>query len=1238
MRAYWKDIVRTIQKSKKRFFSILIITALGVTMFAGLSAGCRDLRQAGDNLFDEQHLYDISVQSTLGLTDEDVRVLSQIEGVDRAEGVYSETVHTKTDGKEQRAEVKVIKEHGLTQPKLLKGALPANQTEIAVTEKYCKKSGKNIGDTLILEPEDDTDETDASQKDEKETDTSDTEDDWTVEIEEEKPQGLNNFTYKITAVVLDPADLIADEGAAAYRASSSTEYTFFVNEKAADGDIYTAVHLTVSGARELLCYSEEYEEKVNAVVGRIENEIKDQREQARYDAVTAEAFSKIDDAQKKIDKKFDDADQKISDAKKELSDGQAELQDGAKDLKDGELEIQKQEKHAEAELAKAKKKLSDGYSQIKEAKKKLEKSEKELKKGEEQLAQGKKELKTQKETVYSQISAGKSALVSAQNEASGGKQQIEAQITVLKQALSEAWPNHAWETYVQNVQTAYTPVAALQTQNAEKTQIAEAESAAQPGLTSAENQFLSVFQPIVENMRLDLDTAISMLDPQAEDYQEQLTKYQTKKSQLEQLPGQAALLGREAGKVNAALQSFETQLAALEQQKSQADSQFAQAEKTLKKNEKELKKGKAELKKGIRQLKASQKKLQDGRKELVQEEKKAKQQLAEAKTALSEAQKDLNDGKKELADGEKELYENEQKLADGKQQAADELADARQEVNEIDMTKWYVQDRNSLGSYTTIESDAASIETIGTVFPILFLSVAILISLTTITRMVEDERGLIGTYKALGYHDIAVYGKFLLYACIASLLGGIAGIFCGFVALPKFLFYVFAEMYIIPSYPILFHAGFGICGILLFEVGVAGAAFFVCRSELRQTPAELMRPKAPRAGSRVFLEKIPFLWKRMSFLNKVTMRNLFRYKKRLFMTVGGIMGCTALILVGMAIKDSVTQLMPNQYDHVYRYDLMAVTMEKDNDAFIQQCSDDDAIADYLNVRIETVKAKTSEDFTEESVQLIVAPEKDSLKNYILLESTDGKEGDLRDDGVYITQNLSSVLNFKVGDTMQIQDIDLTQKEVTVAGIVKNYLGNTIYMTRDYYEKLFDEYHPNGILAHLSDSCEDHTEYAENLARKGDVISAVSTQSMRDEFSKSFSLINSVVVLVTFLAAVLAFVVLFTLSTTNISERERELATIKVLGFFDREVHLYINKETLLLTAMGIILGLPVGRFFSGLLTSVLKLPAVHFAVYIRPFSYLFAAAVTFIFALVVNLITNRSLDRINMVDALKSVE
>ena len=444
-------------------------------------------------------------------------------------------------------------------------------------------------------------------------------------------------------------------------------------------------------------------------------------------------------------------------------------------------------------------------------------------------------------------------------------------------------------------------------------------------------------------------------------------------------------------------------------------------------------------------------------------------------------------------------------------------------------------------------------------------------------------------------------------------------------------------MYVLPTYVLKFEIMKGTVAALLFIVGIAGAAFVACHSELKHVPAHLMRPKAPKEGSRVFLEYIKPLWKRMSFLNKVTARNLFRYKKRMFMTLFGIMGCTALLVFGLAIKDSVDALMPLQYENVYSYDLLAATGTDDNEKLISYMEGSNEVTEYLNIQVESVKLK-NENKESEKVQLMILPNNADINAYFALTNEVMEPIEIGEKGIYLTENASRILDLEVGDTAYIQKLDLTQEAVQITSLVKNYLGNNIYMSQSAYEEVFGKYEPNGILVNLSDDCTDQVGFAETLASEDWILSSVSTEELKATFSQAFTLINIVVYVVLVLAACLAFVVLFTLASINISERERELATIKVLGFFDKEVHSYVNKETLILTTMGILIGLPLGTFLSSLLTDILNMPSIYFAITIYNRSYWIAAGIALGFAFIVQFLTDRSLDVIDPVEALKSVE
>ena len=1190
-RAYNKDIWRAIRKGKKRFFSIVLITTLGVGMFTGLKAACEDLRYSADRFLDEQNLYDICVVSTLGLTDADVEALAGIEGVKAAEGGYSETVHIRIGETEQSVSVKTLSKSGMNRPYVTEGRLPEEPQEIAVTGKFIEESGCGIGDTLVLEEELESDDGDVAADGDEDADEESGEDadlDVDVDFEEEETPNFRYTEYVITGIVTDPMDINNSQGAVAFRSSSTEEHTLFVLPEAVDSDIYTQVYLTVEGGSELYCYSDAYESRVAEVVDAIESQIKEQRERARYDEITDEAYGKLADAEQEAGDAFADAKQELDDAKEELADGWEELADGEQELADAKQE-------ARDSFAEAREQLADGYAALADGIAQLDAAESELGTGEQELYAARDELAQKETEVYAQIEAARTKLAESQSQTAAAREEAEGQIRIVAGMLGELWPEAEWNAYVQAAQNAYLPVAGAQTAGEDVT---AAEAAVPDMVAEQQNTFLAALAQAVDTKKQGIDGQAAMLDPAEPEYDIRLAELEAVKQQLDALPAQMPQLALGLGRLQATELVLAESLDALLGQEETATQQFEEAEKQL-----------AD----------------------------AEGQLAYGKQQLADAEAELADGRQELLDGEQELNDGEAEYQEKKEEVEAKLADAREEIEEIDMTRWYVQDRSSLSGYANVKSDAASIEAIGTVFPIVFFIVAILIGLTTITRMVEEDRGLIGTYKALGFTDREIRRKYLLYALAASLFGSILGGVCGFVVLPGIIFVIFDTMYLLPGYLLQFDIFYGMGGALLFVTGIAAAAVIACKAELLQTPAVLMRPKAPRSGSRVFLEYITPIWSRLSFLNKVTARNLFRYKKRLFMTVSGIMGCMALLLFGFAVKDSVTDLLPRQYGQVYQYDLMVVSSAKDNEKLLSYVEGDRNVSEFLNVQISSVKLINASG-DEESVQLIVVPDEGTLDSYIHLENLDGNDISLLNDEVFVTRNAANVLGFEAGDMVEIQDIDLKRQETQVSALVKNYLGNNIYMTRAAYEKLFGAYEPNGVLVKLWDSCTDQIAYADEMEKKDSVLSVVSTEELREEFTTAFALINMVVYIMIVMAACLAFVVLFTLSTTNISERCRELATIKVLGFFDREVHLYVNKETLILTAIGIVLGIPLGYAFAQTLTYVLNMPSIYLAVSLYGRSYLIASGLSFGFALIVDVITNRSLDHIDPVEALKSVE
>ena len=483
------------------------------------------------------------------------------------------------------------------------------------------------------------------------------------------------------------------------------------------------------------------------------------------------------------------------------------------------------------------------------------------------------------------------------------------------------------------------------------------------------------------------------------------------------------------------------------------------------------------------------------------------------------------------------------------------------------------------------------------------------------------------------------------YALWACLIGGVLGNIIGFVGLPLFLFTVFDDMYSLPQMLLSYDIVSSIVSVALFAVGVVGATIIACRHEMAETPASLMRPKAPRAGSRILLERIGFIWRRMGFLNKVAARNLFRYKKRAFMTIFGIAGCTALVICGMGIRDTSVALSPKQYGHITRYDLLAVANPDD---FSQTCAalDERGAANDSNVTVTSTLPIMTDNVTftfggkSETVQLIVIPDDRTgdLGDYVRLEDESKEPLALRDGDVYLSKSSQLVLGIKPGDTAHVQDSSLNVAKVKVSDISLNYLGNTLYMTQGTYERAFGRSaRLNGVFVLLKGSSADQIAFSKKLKSDG-WLTISSTSEHWENYEANFTIINSVVVLVTFMAACLSFVVVFTLSNTNISERERELATIKVLGFRRGEVHHYVNKETLILTAIGAALGVPLGGALAESFTYILQMPSLYFDVEVEPLSYVLAVVLSFGFTFIVNLATNRTLNKIDMVGALKSAE
>ena len=605
---------------------------------------------------------------------------------------------------------------------------------------------------------------------------------------------------------------------------------------------------------------------------------------------------------------------------------------------------------------------------------------------------------------------------------------------------------------------------------------------------------------------------------------------------------------------------------------------------------------------------------------------------------MDDAEAELKDGEKELEDARKEYDE---KIKD----AEDELLAAKEDLKEIQRPEWYVLDREQNVGYVNYMQDTERVANLAEVFPVVFFLVAALMSLNSMARMVEEERVQIGTLKALGYSKRQIVRKYIVYASLATLIGGGIGLIIGFSYLPKVIADIYAMVYDVPDVILEFNAGYAIAGMAAALLCTVGATIYTSVKQLRQNPATLMRPKAPKPGKRVILEKIPFIWKHLNFTAKVTARNIFRYKKRFLMTIIGVCGCTSLIIAGFGLRDAIGNMIPLQYGEIYKYNINISLKEEKEGEELQALEDEIAkneqITDLLGANIQSVKI--IKDDNNQNIQLIVPEDVEKIENFVSLRSRTHKDEKYIPDGsgVIITEKLSKLLDIKEGDTITLENADGDRAEVQVAHITENYIMHYLYMSPDLYNTIYDtRIEPNTILAKTNDLTEEQqNELARTLLQDEDNISGVSfTSDSSETLEVVMNNMDMVVWILIIAAGLLALVVLYNLLNANISERIRELATIKVLGFYDREVYEYIGRETIILTILGILVGLVGGYYLTMYILKTCEIDMLMFDPEIRVLSYVLGVVITVVFAVIVNVITYFSLKKIDMIESLKSVE
>lgn len=557
--------------------------------------------------------------------------------------------------------------------------------------------------------------------------------------------------------------------------------------------------------------------------------------------------------------------------------------------------------------------------------------------------------------------------------------------------------------------------------------------------------------------------------------------------------------------------------------------------------------------------------------------------------------------------------------------------DIRKTLQEEKVTgeEWYVLDIDSNAGFYQYEQDTERIDNVAKVFPLVFFIVAVLICLTTMTRMVEEERSQIGTLKSLGYKDSAIMFKYILYATLATIIGSIIGVVIGYRLLPELCFEMYKNMYRLGDIKLSYYASLTFQGMIIALLCTLGATIYTCRKTLKESPANLLRPVAPAAGKRVLLERIPIIWNHLSFSHKVTVRNVFRYKKRFLMTIIGIAGCTGLILAGFGLKDCIVKMVPHQYEEIFSYQAKIALNEEKTEETINKIKENKKIKDILEVQEEAVTIDNKD--TNQSVTLVIP--KEDPDGFIKLQDRKTNEHYNLNNGIIITEKLANLLEVEENDVLKFTGTDKYEKKI--AHITENYLFHYIYLPKSEYQE--DEY--NTVLVKTKNMTEkEEKELANELKEIPGVSSITFTSSTRHVFDDTMDSFAYVSLILIVSAGALAFVVLYNLSSVNISERRRELATIKVLGFYDKEVYQYINRENTILTLIGILLGLGIGNILTMYIIKTCEIDMLMFDTTIAWPSYLYAILITMSFAILVNIILYFSLKKIDMIESLKSIE
>ena len=1202
-----KDFIIEIKKTMGRFVSIFFIVALGVAFYSGIRASEPSMRITADQYFDDSELMDLKVMGTMGLTKADIKAIGKVSGIEAVEGGYSKDVLCPVGDNEKVVHMLSMQKN-FNQVSVVEGRLPEKAGECLVDEDFLSYTDLKVGDTVTFHSGDGEALTDS----------------------------LFTDTYKIVGIGNSPLYISFGRGSSTIGTGEISGFVV-VDKASFDMDVYTEAYVKVSGAEEKTAFTDEYNNLSDAAKEAV-SAIEEERCAVRKQEIVDEANEKLADSEKTVNEKS----QELEDAKKELESGKSkaaeELEKAKQQLTDGEAELA----DAKQQIADGETQLADAKAQLNDKQAQLDSAEAQYESGKAQLDQKEQELAAAEQTYLSNyakympfITAGKAQIAAGRTQIADGKKQLDEGLAPLKQ-LRDGLDG-----------------------------IEDGISQCDSGMAEVQKQLdgmdSDVYQEYVKIPEEDRNEEQQAYVNKWENLNAQFADIQAQKTQLE--AAKSGLLAQAGFTTEADLDAQITSLTAQRDELDKKEAALLGQEQTLAAQEEELLSagrqitdGKSQIAAAISQLDSTKSQITDGKAQILS----AWALLNEKEDTLNASKAQLASGEQELADGrskyeqaakeaEEQITDGQAKITDGEKQLTDakqQIADAKAEIKKIENPKWYVQTReDALTEYQGYGDNADRMRSIGKVFPVLFFLVAALISLTTMTRMVEEQRVQIGTMKALGYGKAAIAGKYIGYALIATLGGSIFGVLAGEKILPFIIIYAYMILYKhLPAILVPYHMSYALQASVIAVACTLIATIASCYKELAAEPAELMRPAAPKQGKRILLERIGIIWKHLNFTWKSTVRNLIRYKKRFFMTIFGIGGCMALMVVGLGLKDCIYEIVSLQYEKVQFYDAatyMSDDISEENRQQIQDYLDQNAdVKETIEARMQKTDVKSAS--SKKTFYLMVPSDDEKIEDFLSFHSRTNKDEvySLKKDEVILTEKMASLLNVKVGDELTIEDEDRGDQTVTVGAICENYMSHYLYLSPEKYEELYGvpaEY--NTIIYSAKDGKDDQIEkIGTKLLSMDGVLNVSYTSSIEGRLDDMLRSLNLVIVVLIVSAGMLAFVVLYNLNNINITERQRELATLKVLGFYDGEVASYVYRENILLTIIGSVVGMVLGNLLHRYIILTVEVEEAMFGRQIHWQSYLYSFLFTVAFSLFVNWVMFYKLKKIDMVESLKSVE